>query len=454
MVVKKFGGSSVKNAQRINSLIDIIAKENDKCFIVVSAFGGVTDCLTDFINNLENHNPTKAQENLNEFKSLVSSVLTDLKLNQENQDFIFSFLDELYHILENSKTTNSIEPNKKDIILSRGELISSYAIYFTMKNNKFNVRYQDARDIIKTNSNFTQAEVDFDISNPLIKAQIDTSFNTFDYIIMGGFIGSDQQNKTTTLSRGGSDYSAAIIAQAINANKLEIWTDVTGIHTIDPRLNKNAKRILHLSYDEASELAYFGAKILHPKTIGPAIKNKIPVIVKNSFEPEKAGTEIYDKINNPKMIKAISYRYGITLITIKSNRMLGAYGFLSKLFDVFNKYQTSVDLIATSEVSVSLTIDDDSSANKIIEELSTFSQVSVSYNHAIISAIGDGIKETAGIAAKFFGVLKNINIHLVSVGASEVNLSIIVDEKNVKKAVNLLHDEFFNRELDGKVFEV
>lgn len=454
MVVKKFGGSSVKNATRINSLIDIISKENQKCLIVVSAFGGVTDCLTQFIDNLEHNNTTKAQEILNQLNEIVASVLTNLKLNQEDQTHILSILNKLSQILESTKTTNIIEPSQKDIILSRGELISSYAIYSAIKNKNINIAYLDTREIIKTNSNFTQAEVDFETSNKLISSKIHSLLKKYDYIIMGGFIGSDPENNTTTLSRGGSDYSAAIIAQAIKANKLEIWTDVTGIHTIDPRLNKNAKRILHLSYDEASELAYFGAKILHPKTIGPAIKNKIPVIVKNSFQPEKAGTQIYDKTNNPKMIKAISYRYGITLITIKSNRMLGAYGFLSKLFDVFNKYQTSVDLIATSEVSVSLTIDDNKNADKIIAELSAFSQVSVSNNHAIISAIGDGIKETAGIAAKFFGVLKNINIHLVSVGASEVNLSIIVDEINVKKAVNLLHDEFFNSELDKNVFEV
>jgi len=453
MVVKKFGGSSVKNAERINKLIDIVSNETEKCFIVVSAFGGITDNLCSLLTNNKANNLELVKTDLEKLLKAITTILNNL-INDKNKELVLKKLEILYSIMEEDQLNKIINPINKDIILSRGEIISSLAIYYAMIENNMKVAYLDAREVIKTNSHFTEADVDFDLTNQLILKKVNELFSSYDYIIMPGFIGSEPQGMTTTLSRGGSDYSAAIVAQAINAKRLEIWTDVNGILTIDPRMNNNAKRILHLSYDEAAELAYFGAKVLHPKTIGPAIKKKIPVVVKNSYEPEKAGTEIYDKQNNPKMIKAISYRYGIILITIKSNRMLGAYGFLSKLFEVFKIYETPVDLIATSEVSVSLTIDEDKNLDKIINELGAFSQVNVSKSHAIVSAIGDGIKETAGIAAKFFGVLKNINIHLVSVGASEVNLSIIIDEDKVKTAVNLLHDEFFNDNLDDKVFEI
>ncbi len=278
------------------------------------------------------------------------------------------------------------------------------------------------------------------------------SFSENECVITGGFYGANDQGFVTTLGRGGSDYSAAIFASALKADKLEIWTDVDGILTSDPRLIKDTKLILKLSYTEAAELAFFGAKVLHPKTIYPAVNSQIPVTVLNTFNPENPGTNIIGLRSNIKMIKAIAFRKGITVINVNSFRMLGAYGFLSKVFEIFNDFETPIDLVATSEVNVSMTIDDDRHLNYIIEELEKFANVNIQKNQTIISAVGEGIRDTAGIAGKFFSALAGININLVSIGASDVNLSIVVNESDLDKAVVLLHDTFFRDVAHPEIF--
>ena len=268
--------------------------------------------------------------------------------------------------------------------------------------------------------------------------------------VLGGFIGSTEKGVTTTLGRGGSDYSAAIVGAALDANEIQIWTDVSGVLTADPRVVSEAQTIPVLSYQEAAELAYFGAKVLHPKTIQPAIMKDIPVRVCNSHAPSDAGTKIVGESQAaPRTIKAIAHKNGITTVQISSARMLGAYGFLRALFEVFERHHTAVDVVTTSEVSVSLSIDDVSELPLIIPELEKLGAVEIEKDRTIVSVIGEGLRNTPGIAARVFSTIADLNVSMISVGASSVNLTFMVDEINSAEVITRLHEVCF--EIRGPV---
>jgi aspartate kinase len=380
------------------------------------------------------------------------NAASKLNLGSETFDYISLKEAEIYEILKAFRIYSEITPRLETRFLSLGELLSSRILFDTIRKDIASIGYFEAVRAIITDSEYKEANVNFRQTDGCIKEICGELFRKNNIVITQGFIASDGSGNTTILGRGGSDYSAAIFASALNAKKLEIWTDVDGVMTSDPRYIKDARLITNLSYSEASELAYFGASVLHPKTIFPAIKKKIPVIVLNSFNTRSPGTLISEKGTKKKILKAIAFRKDITIINILSNRMLGAFGFLSKVFKIFEEYKTSVDLVTTSEVSISLTIDNDKNLVQILAELKKFSEVSTESNLAIISAVGKGIRDTAGIAARFFGVLRGINIKMVSIGASEVNLSIIVNEKDLINAVSLLHNEFFSDNKFSDVF--
>ncbi len=453
MIVMKFGGTSVKDAEAIRRVSAIVANRKDKRIVVVSAFATVTNSLTGIIELLKKKNEAKATEILGRVEEFHSIIISGLKLSRELNEFIDNKFKELRQLVKAIGCLGEITPKSMDMILSAGEILSSAIVGGAILQAGCKAVHADSREFFITDSNFTQAEVDQRLSGQLAIRKCGELFGICDVIVCGGFIASDESGRTTTMGRGGSDYSASLLASFLGADKLEIWTDVDGIMTSDPRIVKDAKRILALSYAEAAELAYFGAKVLHPKTIYPAVKADIPVVVLNSFKPENSGTEILRQIKNTKIIKSIAFREGITVINVQSNRMLGAYGFLSEVFDVFRKYKTSVDLVTTSEVSISLTIDNDKCLGNIVEELEVFSKVVVSSGRTIVSSIGEGIRDTSGIAARFFGVLKGINVSMVSIGASEVNLSIIINSKDLRKAVSMLHEEFFSQESGPGIFQ-
>jgi aspartate kinase len=262
--------------------------------------------------------------------------------------------------------------------------------------------------------------------------------------VLGGFIGATTGGTTTTLGRGGSDYTAALIGAALGVKEIQIWTDVTGVLTADPRVVPNAQTVDGLSYGEAAELAYFGAKVLHPKTIHPAIVNAIPVRICNSRMPEAQGTVVGPlSKTTPKTIKAIAHKTGVTIVQITSLRMLGAYGFLRALFEVFERYRTVVDVVTTSEVSVSLSLDEADSLPLIVAELERFGTVKVEKKQAIICVVGEGLRGTPGIAARAFSTISDINVSLISQGASSINFTFVVGEERVKEVVTRLHEEFF-----------
>jgi aspartate kinase len=261
---------------------------------------------------------------------------------------------------------------------------------------------------------------------------------------MGGFIAASRSGETTTLGRGGSDYSAALVGAALRAREIQIWTDVTGVLTCDPRICGKARTINVLSYEEAAELAYFGAKVLHPKTIKPAVDYAIPVRVCNSHEPSERGTMILaESTPAPNKIKSIAHKTGITILRISSARMLGAYGFMSALFQIFERYRTAIDVISTSEVSVALTLDDTASIEPIVNELKRLGEVEIETNQAVVCVVGEGLRSASGLASKIFSTISDVNISLISHGASSVNLTFVVREEKVKEVIKKLHDTFF-----------
>jgi aspartate kinase len=262
--------------------------------------------------------------------------------------------------------------------------------------------------------------------------------------VLGGFIGATRQGVTTTLGRGGSDYTAALLGAALGTSEIQIWTDVTGVLTADPRVVPEAQTIERLSYGEAAELAYFGAKVLHPKTIQPAIESSIPVRICNSRAPQEAGTLVGPQSEtSPRTVKAIAHKTGVTTVQITSLRMLGAYGFLRALFEVFDRHRTVVDVVTTSEVSVSLSLDDASALPAIVEELERLGTVRVEKGRAIICVVGEGLRGTPGIAARVFSTISDINVTLISQGASSINFTFAIEEERVREAVTRLHEEFF-----------
>ncbi|MCX6155626.1 MAG: lysine-sensitive aspartokinase 3 [Candidatus Kapabacteria bacterium] len=448
----KFGGTSVQNDEAIRRVISIINNRKAKAVIVVSAFATITNKLVEIINCLKKNNYISVKAHLDYIFTKHLDVASKLGLGSDVDNLLNEKRDEIERLTYALNILGEVSPKSTDTILSFGEILSSKIIYHAFLNEGFKIKYVDARDIIRTDANFTEANVIFDTTNELIINNCKDDFENYQLILTAGFIASDENKSTTTLGRGGSDYSAALIASALDAERLEIWTDVNGIMTCDPRIIPQAKLVKMLSYTEASELAYFGAKVLHPKTIYPAVEKQIPVYVLNTFNPENNGSEIINLHGNKKILKAIAFRRGVSVINIQSNKMLGAYGFLSKVFEIFRLNETSVDLITTSEVSISLTIDDNSKLNKIINDLREFATIILLENQAIICIVGEGIKNTSGISARFFQALSDINISMVSIGASEVNISIALAERDLDKSVRLLHKEFFENYIDEEYF--
>jgi aspartate kinase len=331
-----------------------------------------------------------------------------------------------------------------DAIASVGEILSSQILSEAFRTHKLPVKWIDARSFMITDNQFASAVPLFDQINQKLKEVLTPLMSSGIIVITQGFIGATVNGTTTTLGRGGSDYSASIIGAALDAEEIQIWTDVDGVLTTDPRIAPAAQKLRIISFREAAELAYFGAKVLHPSTIFPAVKKDIPVVVLNSKRPENSGTRIIS--NPPKTnipVKSIVCKRGITVVNVQSLRMLMAYGFLESIFSVFNKYQTSVDLVSTSEVAVSLTIDNTSKLDQIVAELSRFAEVSILDKKGIVCVIGDQMRWTAGIADQIFHALRDINAVMITQGASEINMSLVVDESQVDEAIRRLHKHFF-----------
>lgn len=438
MIIAKFGGTSVANAHRIKTIYKLIKADIERRpVVVVSAVGGVTDLLISLPDS------KNKQQILSQIKRKHLGIVNSLFSGQRKEETL-EYLEEKINEIENCKQARG-ENSKAwaDRLVSFGEVISSYIIaaYF---NERGTVAQQViSSKLIVTDDNFGRAEflpipTEKKIKRillPLLKHKV--------VPIVTGFIGATRDGRITTLGRGGSDYSASILGFCLRADEIQIWTDVDGVFTSDPKLVKGVRLIHSVSFKEASELAAFGAKVLHPRTIRPAIKAGIPVRVLNTLKPKSRGTLIIKKSRYENALTAISYKRRVTLVNIYSTEMLFSKGFLANIFSLFSKYGMSIDLVSVSEVSVSLTLDNDEMLETVVDKLLKFSSVSVNRDMSMISLIGEGVVASSGTIKKMFDILdrEKIPVRMISLGATDINISLVVKYDLLEKAVVKLHDK-------------
>jgi aspartate kinase len=457
MIVMKFGGTSVEDAAAINRLVSIVSTQlHRQPVVVVSAMGKTTNNLLECAQMAAMGEIEGARTRLEPIAGRhfdAADQLCSLNEKAELHDALQRHFDSLSSLLEEIGELGRVTPHLSDAVSSHGELGSSLIVAAALRQAGLNGGWVDVRPLMRTNDEFTRAAVKFELAYPKVKDVFTAALSEGWIPVTQGFIGSNDDGATTTIGRGGSDYSAAIIGAALDAGEIQIWTDVDGIMTTDPRIIPEAAKVKIISFAEASELAYFGAKVLHPSTLLPAMSKNIPVRVCNSLRPEVEGTAIVrEAAPSRSLVKAIAFKRGIVIVNVTSDRMLMAHGFLARLFEVFNKHETSVDMVATSEVSVSMTLDDPRNLQAVIDDLQEFGEVSVESDQALICLVGDRLKFTPGVASRIFSSLEQINVSMISHGASAINVSFIVADKDVEQAVRLLHREFFD-ELDVETFE-
>ena len=459
MRVLKFGGSSVANAQNIKLVLDIVvnkAKE-EKLIVVVSAFSKITDLL-----QLASQKAAAGDESFKEILAdLETKHLDALKelIPVSEQSSLLShikrIINHLETLLDGCYLLGELSPRTSDTILSFGELLSSYIIAEALKQKLKNSSYKDSRELIKTNNSFGKAVVNFDVSNKLIVDFFSSNENQV--VVMPGFIAASLDGINTTLGRGGSDYTAAILAGALHANELEIWTDVNGMFTANPKIVKQAQPIAFISYQEAMELSHFGAKVLYPPTIQPVLRKNIPILIKNTFEPAADGTYISNQeMDHTNPVKGISHIDNITLITLEGSGMIGVSGSSKRLFEVLSNKNINVIFItqASSEHSICIGILN-SDADVAEDAINKAFEVEISQNKidpciveknlCIIALVGENMKNHQGLSGRMFSTLgkNNVNIRAIAQGASERNISAVINERDVKKALNTLHENFF-----------
>ena len=447
----KFGGTSVADASAFENVAHIVAEQLDlRPVVVVSAMSGMTDALVACAQLAETGASDTAIQSLSAFFQRHDTVATKLLPADQATQYIARLhkaVEEISALLHDLSSQSSTAVAFKDELLSFGERLSSDLLAEVLCSKGINAINVDARQCILTDDEYSAAAPLLSETFSQTKRCLDPLLEDSTVPVLGGFIGLTTTGKTTTLGRGGSDYTAAIIGAALAANEIQIWTDVTGVLTADPRVVPEAQTVERLSYGEAAELAYFGAKVLHPKTIQPAIEGNIPVRICNSHEPDAYGTLVCAQTEtSPRTLKAIAHKSGVTTVQITSARMLGAYGFLRALFQVFERHRTVVDVVTTSEVSVSLSLDDATSLPEIIEDLRLLGTVGVEKRRAIICVVGEGLRGTPGIAAKVFSTISDINVTLISQGASSINFTFAIEEERAEEAVRRLHREFFEQD--------
>ncbi len=440
MKVLKFGGTSVGNAQRIKNVAKLVCSCG-KNIIVLSAMSGTTNTLVGISEYLKCGNVDGAKETLNELQHKYSRVFQelfedcDVKYKEES----IAKVMESFNIIRNYAETAFSTAEKT--ILAQGEKISTALMYCYLKSQGVNVVMLDALDFMRINNNL-EPELGYirDRIKPLLSKNPDA-----DLFLTQGYICRNSTGGIDNLQRGGSDLTASLIGAAINAEEVQIWTDIDGMHNNDPRFVQNTKPVSHLHFEEAAELAYFGAKILHPACVLPAKLNNIPVRLLNTMEPDAPGTIIDNQFTNTqKAIKAVAAKDNITAIKIKSGRMLLAYGFLHKVFETFETYKVPIDMIATSEVGVSVTIDDDRNLQSIVDELKKFSTVTVDRDMVIICVVGDLVWHNSGLETQALDAMRDIPVRMISYGGSDYNISFLIRKEDKVAALNSLSKHLFN----------
>jgi aspartate kinase len=447
VIVCKFGGTSVGNAEAIARTATIIAgRRARQPVVVVSALGGATNQLLQIAEQAAKGQLIGAlraveglrDRHLTETQRLLGEADADEVCNE-----LSAMFDELAALAEALRTLGDLTPRSLDAIASLGEQLSSVLVVAAFRKHGLPAEHLDARQVMITDANFTRAEPNIDAIGESTQRLVMPLVRAGKIPVMGGFIGSALGTGiTTTLGRGGSDYSASLVGAALQAEAIEIWTDVDGMLTADPRVVDGARLIERIGFEEASELASFGAKVLHPNTIAPAVMRGIPVWVLNSGKPEGAGTLI--TFDTPRRsVTAIAGKSGVTLVKVRSPRMLLTEGFMRTLFDVFGRHRTSVDVVATSEVSVSVTIDDTASLEALVVDLRAMGDVTIERNRGIVSIVGNGLADGGSSMARALAAIGDLRVHMLSLSSSGINLTVVVDGEQVAPAMRRLHDAFF-----------
>ncbi len=438
MKTLKFGGTSVGKPERMQHIARLITQDPDPKIVVLSALSGTTNALVEIGENLFEKKVDKAEILIRDLHIHYMSFIDELYSQEKYKESAINVINEHFDFM---KGLLSAFFNKRlnNELLAQGELMSTKIFSLYLEEQEISSKLISALDFMYIDED---KEPDIEFTNNKLSAILDQN-KGFGIYVTQGYICRNHEGEIDNLQRGGSDYTATLIGAAINAPEVQIWTDIDGMHNNDPRIVDKTYAISNLSFNEASELAYFGAKILHPSSIWPAQKYNVPVRLKNTMEPEAYGTFISD-IEEEKKIKAVAAKDGITAIKIKSSRMLMAYGFLRKIFQIFENYRTPIDMISTSEVAVSLTIDDDSNIQSILEELKDFGDIVVDDNQTIICIVGNKIVEKEEILQKVFRAMENVPVRMISYGGSRYNISILVDTKFKNETLRELNKHIFN----------
>ncbi|HUD66798.1 MAG TPA: lysine-sensitive aspartokinase 3 [Candidatus Sulfotelmatobacter sp.] len=456
MIVMKFGGTSVEDAKAIDRVASIVeGRLAQKPVVVVSAMAKVTDTLLTMAKAAgagERKTALKLCRSLQERHYNTASELLGTALFTEFHSELGVEFENLDELLRGISAVGEITPRTTDHVAAFGEMLSSKIVAAAFAARGLNGAHVDSRDVLITDSAYMQAVPQFEETNAKLQERVQPLLHEGKVPVMGGFIGSSRTGITTTIGRGGSDFSAAIFGAGLSADRIEIWTDVDGILTTDPRICPDARRIKVISFDEAAELAYFGAKVLHPATVLPAIQKNIPVYVLNSRNPSCEGTRITTRAPQGKNIfKAIAAKKRITIVDVAAPRMLLAHGFLRSIFEAFDRHKVAVDVVSTSEVSVSLTVDSNQAIPALAADLAKLADVKYEGRKAIVCLVGEKLRDTPGIAALVFRELADKKIRMISQGASEINLTFVIEEDEVPDVIQRLHKTFF-AELDSEVF--
>ena len=449
MIVMKFGGTSVGDGAAMLRVAEIVATRRErKPVVVVSAMSGVTDCLiraAHLAGEGELHGALSLVRELRErHETAIAKAVHKAPLRSQIEEVIGAHFAGLELMLEALALLRETGPKADDAVVSHGELWSAEIVARVLESCDLPGAWVDARQVVITDNTFGRAVPDRRLLAENSASRLAAPVKKGVIPVTQGFVGATVRGTPTTLGRGGSDYTAALLGAALRVEEVEIWTDVDGLMTADPRVIPSARALPEASYDEAAELAFFGAKVLHPATILPLVELGIPVWIKNSTRPQVEGTRV--AAETPRAVhtvKSIAWKRGITIVNLRAPRMLGAHGFLKAMFDIFEDHGTAVDVVTTSEVSVSVSLENGTAVTGLLADLESLGEVTVARERAIVCVVGEGLRDTPGIPARIFKALAAVPVEMISQGASKINLTFVVQDSHAVDAVTKLHQEFF-----------
>lgn len=450
VIVLKFGGTSVGDADAFRRAAGIVRSlEHRRPVVVASAMAGVTDRLERAAESARDGDLGDALGIVEELEERHAATLCDAvgsgPVREAARRRLSRHLGSLAEAVRAAAGPDEDERRATDAVLAHGELLSTTILAAVLEADGVAARWTDAREIVVTDARFGRASPDRETLARRAEQRLVPAVEEGAVPVTQGFIGATPDGVTTTIGRGGSDFTASLLGAALDVEEVQIWTDVDGLMTADPRVVADARPLAEATYDEAAELAYFGARVLHPATMFPVIESDIPLSIRNSLEPDARGTRLSTKpTGRPGVVKSIASRRGITTLLLRAPRMLGTHGFLRRMFEVFDRHEVSIDVVATSEVSVSLTIESGALTERLVEELGELGAVEVNRNRALICVVGEALRGTPGVAERIFRAVAPLNVEMISQGASRINVTLVVADEQAAEAVRRLHAEFFS----------